>query len=245
MKTKFLLLAGMALCMLASCGHDATETPLTGSLVKIEKQDSKTKQTLLGVKDQKTGTVVVKPRAYKDITADENLIICTEDDGIKLFLPEGILTGSPLITFQREKDGYYIGTADNDTKLHYYFPEKKTWIRAEVTFFTPDLLILQAETEWIVVKPNGERVWEFPLETASLLEREADSKYEVAITPEPTRKVRHPSTTVYSITGDSITIYTEDKWKKQIKSAQRDSVAASTVLRFSKSQAITPVKNIP
>jgi hypothetical protein len=243
MKTNIFFVAGIAMCILASCDN-AVETPLVGNLVKTEKQDSKTEKTILGVKDKETGKVVVKPAAYTDITADENLIICTGKEGIRVFLPDGTSTGSTLATFQKEAKGYYTGTITGDERTQYYMPTTKKWLSISATFKTADLLILQADTQWLVVKSNGEQLWKFPL-AATLLEKEAGSKYEVAITPEPTKKVKKPATTVYSITGDSITTYPADKWAKEVKPAQQEQVAASTVLKFGKSQTITPVKNIP
>jgi hypothetical protein len=235
------------MCLLAGCNSDV-ETPLTGNLVKIEKQDSKA-QKIISVKDAATGKVVIQPAAYTSITADENLIICTGKTGIKLFSLNGYPNGATtLATFQRDAKGYYTGTADGDERTHYYFPEKQNWIRSSATFETPDFLILQSYPNWIVVKFNGDKVWEFPLETATLIENKAGSDYQVALTPLPVKKSKKapkPSTTLYSITGDSIATYNADQWEKKIKGLTQEDLGVSKLLRNRSVQAITPVKNIP
>ena len=82
MKKGSILLVGVLAMFATSCGFKSEESPLSGTLVTYTAEGTQKGEILLGVKDKagKKDKTIVPADTYVSITADNNYIICVQEN---------------------------------------------------------------------------------------------------------------------------------------------------------------------
>ncbi len=162
------LLLGLMVSIVAiiatSCGFRSEEKNLCNGLVSFTAPGENKEDVLIGVKDTYTGKVVVTPARYKEVSADEKIVICrVSETKLEVYDYEGEPIGDGVFdTFTKLPQGnMYIGTKYKTTT--YYFPLYQETITTQSTIMAIHHIFLQRKSgEWEIRDYNGSLVWRAP-----------------------------------------------------------------------------------
>lgn len=227
MKKGSILLVGVLAMFATSCGFKSEESPLSGTLVTYTAEGTQKGEILLGVKDKagKKDKTIVPADTYVSITADNNYIICVQENAdYSVFDLSGNKVGPQTFhTFSKQPVGdnvFYAGTAAGTS--YYYFPGKPE-ISCTLSYMTAKNLIVQKVSNiWDVYSYDGTLVWNFPAE--AILIKSATTEEYVVVAP----VVKKKKATVYKLylltSGKELKQLNAYQWKvfkKQLKNPQK------------------------
>lgn len=158
------LMVSIIAIIVTSCGFKSEEKNLCNGLVSFTAPGENKKDVLIGVKDKISDIVIVTPARYKEVSADERVIICRESETkLEVYNHQGDPIGKGVFdTFTKMPQGsIYIGTKYKTTT--YYCPLQEETITTQNTLMAIRQIFLQRKSgEWEIRDYNGNLLWKTP-----------------------------------------------------------------------------------
>lgn len=205
----------MSLVLFASCGYKSEVKPLKGDLATFTAKSIDGENIVTGVKNLKTGEIIIKPLNYLSITADDYFIVC-KDDTDKFFVYN--LTGEPQGVFDTftHFNNYYLGTSYK--KNWCYFVKSGEIIQYDEKYAGLQHLIVHTFKSWQIRDYTGNLVWSIPVEQFYLIKDTKATSETLYIAYQT--KDKKPQNIIADTTGKTLKKLTNYKWNLLIKKLQ-------------------------
>lgn len=203
-----------------SCNKfESKETPLTTDLVSFTALDETKQDTLIGVKDCKTGTVIIAPQKLDSIQADAYVILTKTAKKLKAYRFNGKQIGqTEFSTFEQvypynEKTPICIGHAQDYAV--FYFPTTKEEVCGTKYYLGLKHIFIQETLEdghcWSFRKTTGKQTWRLLVEENFYLIKDISSKKEtfyIGVLQ------KNNSVILYDINGKELKNISASRWKR-------------------------------
>lgn len=212
---KMIFFASLLLMLIvAACGKENKTAPLSGNpnLYTITEQGKDGQPDRIGVANPQSGHIVIPPKEYKSVSADNYTIACINNDNItELFKTNGDHIGDfEMITRWSEKGNYYLGV--RYIKSTYYFPEKDLIISTTKKHTEHNFVLLEnaAKDGWNVYDYYGNLLWQAPQNIGIIKNSKNPTNLWFAIES----KNKKPSCVLYAEDGTGYKAIPPVKWAK-------------------------------
>jgi hypothetical protein len=199
----------------ASCGFKPETSALANELETFTEQSEDGNNILVGVRNIKTGDVLIPPNQYISITADEHLIICKDVDSLTfVYTIGGIELGRfDIVTHWNNHGEYYLCAGYNTTC--YYFPKIKEVVYAKCVYNGLNYLFLETDEHWQIRDYDGKFFGYMP-NICTLIKDESakeETYYFLTISDDE----RSSLCRLYTIDGKKIKTFNANQWENAEK----------------------------
>ncbi|MBP3686989.1 MAG: hypothetical protein J6J35_01335 [Alphaproteobacteria bacterium] len=228
----FMAIAMLCLCLTGCNKFKSVETPLTGDFVSFTEL-SENGDTLTGVKNIKTGAVIVAPQMIDSIQVLEKafaVYVNDEEASILAYRLDGKLIDqsedAPFLVFEEKhpqgaKAPVYIG--HREWNKVFYFPEKQESVKGQKFYFgLKHVFIEKDEKNWFFKTLASDASWKLFLKSADdefYLIKDIAAKEETffigLLNPES------GNIHLFTPTGEKVKVISSSRWNKAKKQARR------------------------
>lgn len=222
-----------------SSGEKDNLIPLSGSdPLAIFSQIQENGTVLTGVLDQETKDIIVPPSTYTNITADQNVIICTEENNTyTMFCKNGSELGNfDMITpWVKADQGNYYYCVKYTTQT-YYFPEQDYLISTQNSHHELKVIFIENPDIWRVLDYKGNTLSILPNKFTVIKDEKRPEEMYIAVV---TEEENGPICTLYSPEGKMYKELTMKQWKRierrlKLEKNLNDSAKITTTKEFEK-----------